>query len=190
MTKGQLLLIAAPSGAGKNSFLSRALRDFPVLSDVVTYTTRAKRHDEVPGKDYHFISDEDFRKKVDEDFFAEWAQVHDKHYGTSRKSLQEIWDRGQVGIMDVDVQGVKTLKSLFPQAISIFILPPSFEELKLRILARDKRPPANLELRLENARKEMARAEEFDIQVVNDELEKSYAQFKKIVEELLTNRIG
>ena len=187
MKQVQLILVAGPSGVGKNSFLDRAIRDFPQLRDIVTYTTRPMRHGEKEGEPYHFIAKEYFEKRVSQDFFVEWAHVHDAMYGTSHQSLKETWDEGLVAIMEVDVQGVATFKKLYPEAASIFILPPSIEELRIRIVARDKSPPANLELRLANAEKEISQAPSFDYRVINAELDKSYAEFKKIVEELLGN---
>jgi len=189
MSKTRLLLLAAPSGAGKNSFLSRALRDFSRLQDVITYTTREPRVAETPGQDYHFLDKSEFQNKVKEGFFAEWAQVHENLYGVSHHSLQACWEQGYVAIMDIDVQGVKTLKKAYPEAVSLFIMPPSVEELKIRILARDRRPPPDLNLRLENAREEIAQASQFDYQIVNDDLEESYGRFKKIVEDLLEDRL-
>ncbi len=181
-----MILIAAPSGAGKNSFMGRALQDFPVLKDIVTYTTRSQRQGEVHGEDYHFIEKSDFEAKIEQGFFAEWSPVHDRLYGTSHESLQKAWAENRVAIMDIDVQGVEKFIKIYPDAISIFILPPSIEELKNRILARDKKVPENLDLRLKNAEKEIELAHKFDYQVVNDDFEKSYQRFKKILEELLS----
>lgn len=181
----KLILIAAPSGAGKNSLMVRALEDFPVLLDVVTFTTRERREGEVHGTDYHFITKSDFEAKIEQGFFAEWSPVHDSLYGTSHQSLQQAWGEGRVAIMDIDVQGVEKFTKIYPEAISVFILPPSIEELKRRILSRDKKPPANLELRLQNAEKEIKLAHTFDYQIVNDDLDKSYVRLKKILEELL-----
>ncbi len=186
MNEVRMILIAAPSGAGKNSFMGRALRDFPVLKDIVTYTTRNQRAGEVSGQDYHFISKPDFEDKISQGFFAEWSPVHDSLYGTSRQSLEDAWADKRVAIMDIDVQGVEKFMKIYPDAISIFILPPSIDELKKRILARDKKVPANLDLRLKNAEKEIQLAHTFDYQVVNDDFEKSYQRFKKILEELLS----
>ncbi len=186
MKQVQLILIAAPSGAGKNSFMDRAMSQFPVLKDIVTYTTRAKRSGEVDGQDYHFITKKEFEDRIQQDFFAEWSPVHDSLYGTSHQSLRQAWSEGRVAIMDIDVQGVEKFMKIYPEAISIFILPPSIEELKRRILSRDKKAPDNLELRLENAEKEIEKAHQFDYQVVNDDFEKSYQRFQKILEELLS----
>lgn len=187
MSQVRMILIAAPSGAGKNSFMGRALKDFPVLKDIVTYTTRKMRSHESQGEDYHFISKPEFEAKIEEGFFAEWSPVHDSLYGTSHQSLEQAWAEGRVAIMDIDVQGVEKFMKIYPDAISVFILPPSIEELKKRILSRDKKPPANLELRLKNAEKEIQLAHKFDYQLVNDDFEKSYQRFQKILEELVSN---
>ena len=184
MSNVRIILIAAPSGAGKNSFMEKALQDCSRLRDVITYTTRPMRTGEDPGA-YHFITPIKFKSLIEEDFFVEWSRVHDSLYGISRQSLEETWEAGQVAIMDIDIQGVDKIKSIYPDAVSIFILPPSIEELRRRILARDKKPPSNLELRLENAKKEISMASQHDYQVVNDDFHESYAEFKKIVEELL-----
>jgi guanylate kinase len=187
MSQVKMILIAAPSGAGKNSFMSRALKDFPKLLDVVTFTTRPQRAGEVQGVDYHFISKEDFENKIEQNFFAEWSPVHDSLYGTSHQSLEDTWAQGRVAIMDIDVQGVEKFMKIYPEAVSIFILPPSIEELKKRILSRDKKPPSNLDLRLKNAEKEIGLAHQFDYQLVNDDFEQSYLRFQKILEELMSS---
>ncbi len=185
MKKVNIILIAAPSGAGKNSFMSRALKEFPRLEDIITYTTRSPRFGEKEGDPYHFISREKFRTLIDHDFFVEWSVVHDAFYGTSRQSLKEAWEREKVAILDIDVQGVEKITRVYEDAVSIFILPPSIEDLKKRILARDRIPPTNMDLRLANAEKEIQRACQYDYQVINDDFEKSYGKFKKILEELL-----
>lgn len=187
MSAVRMILIAAPSGAGKNSFMGRALADFPVLKDIVTYTTRQKREGETHGVDYHFVTRPDFEEKIEQGFFAEWSPVHDSLYGTSHQSLEQAWNDGRVAIMDIDVQGVEKFTKIYPDAVSIFILPPSIEELKNRILTRDKKAPKNLELRLKNAEKEIQQAHQFDYQVVNDDFEKSYHRFQKILEELVSD---
>lgn len=185
MSVTNMILVAAPSGAGKNSFISRALEDFPQLKDVVTYTTRNQRHGEEQGVDYHFIDQGDFEQRAEQGFFAEWSKVHDSLYGTSHQGLKETWSEGRVAIMDIDIQGVEKLNQIYPNSISVFILPPSIDELRKRILSRDKRVPENLELRLENAKKEIKQAHKFDYQLINDDFEESYLSFKKILEELL-----
>lgn len=184
--KHQLILVAAPSGAGKTSFVERVVRELPVLVDVITYTTRPMRERERQGNPYHFIKESEFLTKVQAGFFIEWAKVHVSYYGTSHNSIREIWEQNLWGIMDIDIQGVKTFKSHFPLVRSIFILPPSIEVLRHRILGREGgRAPLDLDVRLQNAELEMREAGSFDYRLVNDDFEASYAEFKKIIEEII-----
>lgn len=181
-----MIIIAAPSGAGKNSFVDRLLADFTMLFDTTTYTTRSMRKGESEGKPYHFVSRERFRQMVAENFFVEWATVHDNLYGTPHYQLQNAWADNKVVVMDVDVQGAMTFKTKYPSAVSLFILPPSIEELRRRILKRDGQPPADLELRLKNARDEINQASLFDYQIINDDFEASYLECKNLVARLLS----
>lgn len=183
--KVRMIIIAAPSGAGKSSFVARITREFPVLCDTVTYTTRAIRAGESEGDPYHFVSHDKFRKLMDEKFFVEYANVHGHMYGTPMHQLTEAWEKDRTIIMDVDVQGAETFKRKFPDAKTIFIVPPSIDELRRRVVKRDGKTPSDLEVRMANAQKEIARASEFDFRLVNDDFEKSYAEFKKIIEDLL-----
>ncbi len=184
-SKTRMIIIVAPSGAGKSSFVDRITSEFKILRDTVTYTTRAVRAGESEGNPYHFVSLEKFKQLIDENFFVEWAHVHQNMYGTPFYQITEAFQKGEVVIMDVDVQGADTFKGKFPDAMTIFILPPSIDELRRRVIKRDKKVPADLEIRMANAAKEIARAHEFDFQLVNDDFEVSYAKFKKIIEELL-----
>lgn len=183
--KVRMIIIAAPSGAGKSSFVARINQEFPRLRDTVTFTTRPMRAGESEGQPYHFVSREKFEDLKAQGFFVEWAVVHNNLYGTPYYQLEEAWGRDEVIIMDVDVQGAATFKQKFPDAISIFILPPSIDELRRRVTKRDGRVPADLEVRMANAEREIQRAGEFDFRLVNDDFEKSYQQFKKIIEDLL-----
>lgn len=184
--KVRMIIIAAPSGAGKSSFVSRITREYPVLCDTVTYTTRAIRAGESEGDPYHFVSMDQFKKLISDNFFVEYANVHGNMYGTPMHQLTDAWEKGRTIIMDVDVQGAETFKRKFPDAKTIFIVPPSVDELRRRVVKRDGKVPTDLEVRMGNAQKEMARASEFDYRVVNDDFEKSYGEFKKIIEDLLS----
>lgn len=186
--KTRMIIVAAPSGAGKSSFVERICREDSRLVDVITYTTRAQRAGEREGHPYHFIGREEFDRKVAEGFFVEWAKVHTNMYGTPWDQLEKAWAEGKCVIMDIDVQGTRTFRDKFPDAKTIFILPPSIDELRRRIAGRDGQLPADMEVRMQNAAKEMAEAHTFDFQVVNDVFEISYAQFQKIVEDLLSPR--
>ncbi|MBX2989256.1 MAG: guanylate kinase [Bdellovibrionaceae bacterium] len=185
MTK--LILVAAPSGAGKSSFVERICRDLPNrLMDVITHTTRGMRKGEVEGHPYHFVTQDRFEEMIRADDLVEWAKVHNNYYGVSRQVLEHAWKSGRAAIIDIDVQGVETIKKKFPEiAKTLFILPPSIDELRRRIEKRDGGKPADLEVRMQNAEREMAHAPRFDAQIVNDDFETSYAQFKKIIEEWL-----
>lgn len=180
-----MIIVAAPSGAGKSSFVERITRDNDRLVDIVTFTTRPIRKGETNGVQYHFINHGDFEKKISERFFVEWAKVHTNFYGTSRESLENAWKQGKIAIMDIDIQGVKTFKAQYPDAKTVFILPPSIDELRRRIEKRDGGMPSDIEVRMANAEKEIKEASTFDYQIINDNFDHSYGQFKKIIEELL-----
>lgn len=184
----KIIIVAAPSGAGKSSFVEKICREEPRLVDVVTYTTRSCRQGESEGNPYHFVTAEDFQAKVKEGFFVEWAQVHTNMYGTPWDQLRRAWSENRCVIMDIDVQGTATFRAKFPDCKTLFILPPSIEELRRRVIKRDGGPPADLEVRMKNAEKEMTQAALFDRSLVNDDFASSYAQFKKIIEEWLGPR--
>lgn len=184
----KMIIVAAPSGAGKSSFVERVTRELSVLVDTVTYTTRAMREGESEGKPYHFVSRARFQELIASGFFVEWAEVHTNLYGTPLYQLEDAWARNKVVIMDVDVQGAETFKRKYPDASTIFILPPSIEELRRRVEKRDKGRTQNLEVRMDNASREIAKAGGFDYQVVNDDFERSFGEFKKLVESLIAGR--
>lgn len=184
--KTRMIIVAAPSGAGKSSFVERACREEPRIEDTVTYTTRTMRKGESQGQPYNFVTPAEFESKIQQNFFVEWALVHNNMYGTPYYQLENAWVKGKCIIMDVDVQGADTFKEKYPDAVSIFILPPSIDELRRRIAKRDGRIPEDIEVRMDNAQKELLQAPKFDYQIVNDHFEVSYGEFKKIVVELLS----
>jgi guanylate kinase len=187
MMKTRMIVVAAPSGAGKSSFVERITKENPRLVDIITFTTRNMRKGESEGNPYHFVSHTDFEKKIADGFFVEWAQVHTNFYGTSYNSIESAWAQGKCAIMDIDIQGVATFRNKFPDDVkTVFIVPPSIDELRRRIIKRDGGVPADIEVRMANAEKELNEASKFDYQIVNDNFDHSYAEFKKIVEELLT----
>lgn len=186
--KPRLIIVSAPSGAGKSTLCSRAIECMPELVDTITFTTRAMREGESEGNPYHFVSEEEFKKLRDEqNFFVEWAVVHGKLYGTPRNQLEDTWRQGKWSIMDVDIQGAATLKAQYPEAKTIFILPPSIDELRRRITARDKGKTPDLDLRLKNAEHELKSADKFEFQVVNDQIDQAFERFKKIIAAIIRN---
>lgn len=185
--KTKMIVVAAPSGAGKSSFVEKLSGEDLRFHDIITYTTRTMRHHESQGKPYFFISKDEFEKKISEDFFIEWAQVHTNLYGTSYEQIQLAWAKDKIAIMDIDIQGVETFKAKYPNHVkTVFILPPSIDELRRRVIKRDGHPPPDIDVRMANAEKEMAQASKFDVQIINDDFERSYAEFKKIVEKWIT----
>ena len=182
-----MIILAAPSGAGKSSFVDRICKEDPRLVDTITYTTRGMRKGESQGHPYFFVSRTEFEEKVKQNFFIEWAFVHENMYGTPHYQIEEAWKQEKCVIMDVDVQGAKTFKAKFPDAKTLFILPPSIDELRRRIEKRDGKVPHDIEVRMANAEREMAESWTFDERLVNDNFDQSYAIFKKIVDDWLKN---
>ena len=185
--KKRMIIVVGPSGVGKSSFVDRAIEERDDLVDVVTYTTRTRRESEVEGLNYHFVSQEKFTDLVKQNFFVEWAHVHSNRYGTPKDQILSAWEKGEAVIMDLDVQGARSCKAEYPEALTVFIMPPSIDELRRRIEGRSAKLPSDFEIRMENARNEMEISDQFDRQVLNDEFEISYQQFKKIVEDYCKN---
>jgi guanylate kinase len=179
--KGLLFVVSAPSGAGKTTLCRAMVRIFPRLHYSISYTTRPPRPGEENGRDYHFISAENFQGMSDAGELAEWAEVYGHRYGTSKTTLQRIQDEGRDVILDIDGQGARQLRDQDPQAICIFILPPSWEELKRRLSLRKTEPEAALEERLRKARAEMAQGRWYDYIIINNKLEKAQEELKAII---------
>lgn len=184
---GQIVIISSPSGGGKTSICRELLspeRKKAGWTFSISYTTREKRPNEEDGREYYFVNDEEFERKVDEDFFAEHFKVHLYNYGTPREPIEKIRRKGGVMIFDVDVQGAQRLKQEYPDAISIFVMPPSQEILRQRLSRRGTETEEQLKVRLENALKEMRTFKQFDIDyvVINEELSRAVSQVLSIIE--------
>lgn len=185
--EAKLLIIAAPSGAGKNTFINKLKEDYPErVVHSISYTTRNMREGESNGNPYFFTEISEFEERIEQGFFAEWAKVHGNYYGTSKEQLEKEWAQNHWVVMDVDVKGAANLKELYPEAHSFFILPPSIDALRQRLEKRQGKTD-DVELRLANAVDEMLKAPEFDYQVTNDIFEEAYQDFHKIVANLLKN---
>lgn len=174
------IIISAPSGGGKTSIVSRLLEDGK-LSRVITATTRAPRKGEKNGKDYHFWSEKQFENAVKKDEMAEWAKVHVNYYGIPKSSLDKLIKRGKHPVLVIDVQGAKTVKKIYKNAVSIFITPPSFAELKKRISARND-GTTDVKARLESAKKELKCIKNYDYLVINDVFEQAVADCRAIIQ--------
>lgn len=177
-----MIIISAPSGAGKSTLCSKLVKDYPEIIENISYTTRPPRNLEKDEVDYHFITKKEFDQKVKEGFFIEHAHVHGNDYGISRIQIETALQTGHPIIFDIDVQGARTLLDKYPDSLTVFILPPSIEELKRRLKERDKGRTHNFDLRIQNAEREMKEATFFKYKIVNAKLDQSYAELKKIVE--------
>lgn len=173
--EGKLVIISAPSGAGKTTICNHLLESGLNLEFSVSATTRQKRGAEEDGVNYFFLTPEEFSKRVDNDEFVEWEEVYKDHrYGTLKSELNRIWDSGKHVLFDVDVKGGLNLKSKFgSRAKAIFIMPPSVNHLEERLVGRGSDSQSTINMRVEKARHELAIAHQFDLIIVNDNLEKA-----------------
>lgn len=176
--KGSLIVVSAPSGAGKTTLCSAILKSLDSIAFSISYTTRKPRGGEVDGVDYYFVSEERFKEMIERGEFAEWAVVHGNYYGTSRKTIDDLMERNIDVLLDIDVQGAKQIKALYPEAVLVFIMPPSFEELKKRLYTRGAE---NLELRLRRAFEEMREYSFYDYVIINDNLERAISDLRAII---------
>ncbi len=179
--KGLLIVISAPSGTGKTTLCHMLLKEFPNIKFSVSFTTRKPRPGEVNGKDYWFVTREEFLQKVKEGDFLEWAEVYGNLYGTSKSQVLKALNEGKDILLDIDTQGALQVKENFSDAVLIFILPPSLKELERRLRKRGTDPEEVIEKRLKVAREEIKRAKFYDYIVVNDILEVAYSKLKSII---------
>jgi guanylate kinase len=179
--QGILFIISAPSGAGKTTLSRRILSLVPDLRLSVSYTTRAPRKGEVEGRDYHFISEDCFTRLRADGAFAEWARVHEFLYGTARAPLDERLAQGQDLLLDIDVQGAQQLKASYTEAVSIFVLPPSWQELESRLRGRGTDSEEVIAHRLQRAREEASELFTYDYWLVNDQVERAVALLRAII---------
>ena len=184
---GKLIIFSAPSGSGKTTIVHRLMGLVEGLEFSVSATSRSPRGVEQNGKDYYFLSGEEFDRKIAEDAFVEWEEVYaGTKYGTLRSELERIWAKGHTILFDVDVKGGVRLKDIFgTQALSIFIMPPSIEELRNRLVGRATDSPEKIEQRVAKAGEELTYAKRFDLVVVNDNLEEAVEGVRKAVEEFI-----
>jgi guanylate kinase len=179
---GRLFIVSAPSGAGKSTLCSAVRRHLGDLAYSVSYTTRPPRRGERRGEDYHFVSEAEFLQGVDQGRWAEWARVHGNYYGTSARWIEETLNSGRDILMDIDLQGARQMARRFPEAVTIFIMPPSLDELERRLRQRAADSLKDIDLRLENAREEIARRSFCRHELVNDNLEEATRELVALIE--------
>lgn len=178
---GNLYVVAAPSGAGKSSLVNALLELDANVQPSVSHTTRPPRGQEKHGREYFFASQQEFDAMVLADAFVEWAHVHGQRYGTSKKMIEERMSQGADVVLEIDYQGGLQIKKMYANAILIFILPPSWEELRSRLERRGEDAPDIIDLRMQNAAVEMAHAKEFDFVIINEVFERALFDLKAII---------
>jgi guanylate kinase len=179
--RGMLVVVSSPSGGGKGTLIRRALKRVPNLGYSVSFTTRAAREGEVGGRDYFFVSVDEFQQKIEAGDFLEWASVHGNLYGTSYVQIQRELIEGHDIILEIDVQGAASVRKLVDDVVSVFILPPTFEILHARLEARGSEHPADLALRLKNSRGEVEHYREFQYVIINDDADQAASQLTSII---------
>lgn len=181
--KRQFIALAAPSGGGKTTLCQMLLKKYPVTTLSISYTTRAPRGGEKDGVEYHFVDRPQFESLIKKGSLIEWAEVHGNYYGTSKDFLESQAAAGKVVLLDIDVQGVDSLKKAFgSRCLSVFLLPPSMEQLEQRLRARQTESEEKIQRRLVAARAEIDRAGDFDYRIVNNDLQQSFRELCALVE--------
>jgi guanylate kinase len=183
VNKGKLYVVSAPSGAGKTTLIKEVLNCFKTLSYSVSHTTRAPRNNEQQGLDYFFISQEEFEEKINRDYWLEWAEVHGNYYGTSKDFIKTSLDQGKSLILDIDVQGAHQLMKSELEMVTIFIMPPSIAILSQRLENRGSDSKKVIDMRIENAKLEIAKKYMYQYVVINDDLDKAREELCLIFKE-------
>ncbi len=190
LRKGNLIVISAPSGTGKTTLCKELLMRFSDMSYSVSFTTRAQRGGEVKGVDYTYISVEEFLERKEKGEWVEWAEVHGNYYGTSRRLLDWELDAGKDVLLDIDVQGAVQVMEKMPDCVTIFIAPPSLEELKRRLVGRGTDADEDVKKRLANAVEELAKKDLYRHIIVNDDLEQAKKDICDLVIQARADNIG
>ncbi|MDR3666366.1 MAG: guanylate kinase [Ignavibacteriaceae bacterium] len=183
--KGKIIVISAPSGTGKTTLVRRILKEFPELVFSVSATTRKKREHEVEGVDYFFISEDEFKNKIQSNEFVEWELFYDYYYGTFRSFIDIRVNNGKPVILEVDVHGAVEIKRIYPEAILIYIAPPSLDELIIRLKKRKTENEEDLKKRIERAKMELSHKDKFDYFVVNNDLNTAYNEINVLIGKII-----
>lgn len=181
-TPGNLYIISAPSGAGKTSLVKALLQTGIDLSLSISYTSRPPRPEEIDGRDYHFVTREVFEQKLQQDEFLESAEVYGNFYGTSKNWINETMMSGRDTLLEIDSQGARQVRTVFPVTVGIFVLPPSLQVLEMRLRHRAQDSPEAISRRLAAAREEMSHVGEYDYLIINDKLDRALQDLKCIVQ--------
>lgn len=185
--RGRLFVLSGPAGVGKGTILAEVFKQASGLVYSVSCTTREPRPGEADGRDYYFMTEKEFQDMADAGQFLEWACVHGKLYGTRRDSVEEQLRQGVDVLLEIDVQGAMQVKEKMPEAVMVFIEPPDFGELAGRLKARGTETPEQLEVRMANARKELAAADKYEHRIINDKISEAVRDFVEIIQKYRRN---
>lgn len=177
---GVLFVVSGPSGVGKSTMCNRLREEFPSIVVSTSVTSRAPRHNEVDGVDYDFVDTHTFKRMIDENAFVEWAEVHGNYYGTTRAVVHEHLSADHDVLFDIDYQGAEGIRSVYPRAVTVMLLPPSYDVLEGRLRGRNTDAEAVIQRRLKNARSEISHVGAFDYVIVNEDLSHAYDQLRSI----------
>ena len=181
MAKGKLIVITGPSGVGKGTIVRSLLQRHPELCLSVSTTTRKPRSGEIEGIDYYFTNKDDFERAIARSEFLEWTQYAGNYYGTPKTEVKELLDRGKLVILEIELLGARAIAKIFPDARRIFILPPSLAQLEQRLRKRGKDSESAIEQRLARAKEEIAAKDEFEIQIINDNLARAITEIEGVI---------
>ena len=187
-SKGILFIVSAPSGTGKTTIVKRILKEFPRIVFSVSATTRNKRENEKEGTDYFFLTEDEFRHKIEQNEFAEWEKFYDYYYGTFRRYIDDNLKKGNSVLLEIDVKGALRIKEIYPDAVLIFIVPPSFDELVNRLKNRQTEDEIDFQKRIERAELELRLKEKFDYFIENIEIEQAVKDIKTLLEDLIKEK--
>ncbi|MDY6064782.1 MAG: guanylate kinase [Finegoldia sp.] len=182
MKKGFLLVISGPSGVGKGTVCDSLIKKRNDIKYSVSATTRKKRPNEIDGENYYFLSLDEFKQKIEDGDFLEYAQVHNNFYGTPKSFVLEEIEKGEIVILEIDVQGALQVKKSYPGAVFVFLLPPDLEELRRRIVGRNTEDEETVNLRMKNAETELGFIDEYDYAVTNNWVEDTVSKIESIIE--------
>jgi len=185
LVKGKLIAISAPSGTGKTTIIKKVLLSFPEIAFSVSATTRAKRENEKEGKHYYFISEKEFKEKIENNEFIEWEKFYDYYYGTFKSEIENAVNNGKSIILEIDVNGALNLKKMYPDAFLIYIVPPSVEELVRRLKNRNTEDKLDLEKRISRSTMELSLKDKFDYLIENNNLNTATDKIKVLIKQII-----
>ncbi len=183
--QGEIIVVAAPSGSGKTTIVKRILNEFPEIIFSISATTRKKRDNETDGIEYFFITEDEFKQKINNDEFAEWERFYDYYYGTLKSFVDENVLANKIVLLELDVNGALSIKKNYPDAHLIYIVPPSKEELIKRLTGRNTESEEDLKKRIERAKMELSLKDKFDYFIHNDDLEKAVQESKSLIKKII-----